>query len=188
MWNDFKLHSHSSILFAGRDIFLAPLRKRPEVLSEIEPRVLMDQLQKSQRDAAFNAHLDATVARWGDKLIDVLHIKEARPSVRGFLRLLQIGLCGIGFYAGSMIRRLIAKKSIDKSAIGTISIFAGGNGCKMFRWRALGASRRDADSRAVQEVFPGRSGLARCQIHIQLSVDPRGGSGVRPSFFTAQPL
>ncbi len=174
VWSDLKLHSHSSILFAGRDIFLMPLRKRPEVLSDIEPRVLLDRLQKSQRDAAFNAHLDAIVARWGDKLIEVLHIKEARPSVRGFLRLLRIGLCGIGFFAGLMIRRLVEKQSIDKTTIGSISIFAGGNGSKMFRWCALGEfSEQTEIFEQFSKSFRAGADWKTVRVHVQLSKEPK---------------
>ena len=104
IWNRLQLHSHNSILFAGRDLFLAPLRRRPELLKEIEPRVSLDLLQKAQRDAAFDAHLDATVAFWGDRLIEALPTHEGQPSVRGFLHLLELGLCGLGFFAGLMVR------------------------------------------------------------------------------------
>jgi hypothetical protein len=174
LWNNLELYSHSSIRFAGRDIFLAPLRKKPGLLQEIEPRIRLDRLQKGQQDAAFNAHLDAIVARHGDDLISVLPIKEARPNVRGFLRLLETGLCGVGFYAGLMVRRAVEKKLIDKSGIESISVFAGGNGCKIFEWCALGefsdeSPIHDQFSKALQSGadWPG------LRIHIERSLYPK---------------
>lgn len=174
IWNRLKLHSHDSILFAGRDIFLAPLRRRPELLEEIEPRVPLEALKKGQRDPAFDAHLDAIVAYYGDKLIAALPVKEARPSVRGFLHLLELGLCGLGFFSGLMVRRLIEKGIFQKENVESISIFAGGNGSKMFQWCALG---QFSDQTQIHERFANAFRAAadwkEVRVHIEPSAEPK---------------
>jgi hypothetical protein len=135
---DRALQAQSSIVFAGRDIFLAALRRRPQVLAEIDPRIPVDRLQKAggTNDSAFNAQLDAIVSGFGAALIKALPVKEALPSVKGLLSILETGLCGVGFYSGLMVRRLVEEKTFVPDQ--RIQIFAAGNGSKMFEWCALG--------------------------------------------------
>ena len=143
IWKDFTLLTHSSVIFAGRDIFLAPLRRKPEFLQTIEPAIHNSLLAKDSNEAAFHARLDAVVAYFGESLIEKLHVKDADPTVQNFLKLLTLGLCGVGFYAGLLVRRLIDAKVYVPGR--SIEIFFGGNGSKIFRWCAFDHFKRDAE-------------------------------------------
>jgi hypothetical protein len=170
IWNRLELYSHNSVLFAGRDVFLAPLRRRPELLADIDSRVPLERLQRAQRDSAFDAHLDAIVACWGDRLIEALPIHSSKPSVHGFLQLLELGLCGLGFFAGLMVRRLIDKNALQKEDGKNLSIFGGGNGSKMFQWCALGQfSDRAGIHDRFAAAFKAGADWQDLGIHIQLS-------------------
>lgn len=136
IWRKGELVSHSSILFAGRDIFLAPLAKYPGVLNEIDKRVPIDELLKGDdKDSAFYAHLDAIISKHGEELIKGL-ADQPEGKVPELLAILEIGLCGIAYYAGLLTRRVVAAKEFVPGR--RIVIFAGGNGSKIFRWCALG--------------------------------------------------
>lgn len=174
LWRNLNLCYHNSILFAGRDLFLAPLRKKPELLVEIEPRVVPPRLQTGVRDAAFHAHLDAVIATSGEELIKALPVKEARPSVKGFLQLLELGLCGIGFYAGLMLRHLFDCQKLKREETLSVSIFAGGNGSKMFRWCALGYfTEYHRVHEAFTRAFLKGAQLEESRVIVQLSADPK---------------
>jgi hypothetical protein len=144
IWRKGELVSHSSVLFAGRDIFLAPLAQYPEILTEIDPRVPVDELLKTddKKDSAFNAHLDAIISKHGEDLIKGL-ADNPDENIKGLLEILEAGLCGIGYYAGLMVRR-VRNAGVYKPGR-RIVIFAGGNGSKIFRWCALGKLSEHSD-------------------------------------------
>ena len=169
VWNDFKLISQSSVVFAGRDIFLAPLRRKPGILAEIDPRVPIDELLKAgDKDAAFDAQLDAIIAKHGTELIDGLSLQTDEDKFQGLLSILETGLCGIGFYAGLLTRR--AQDAKKFSAGRRIAIFAGGNGSKIFRWCALGKlSERSEIHKRLANAFLTAANLSNTRIEIQLS-------------------
>ena len=169
VWKDFKLLSHSSVIFAGRDIFLAPLRRKPMFLKTIEAGIHESLLTREGNEAAFNARIDAVISHHGEEIIEKLPIKEADPSVRGFLKLLTIGLCGTGFYAGLLVRRLLEANVYVPGR--QIQIFFGGNGSKIFRWCALDHFSRDSDisQKFVQAFKAGANGLADVRVGLNLN-------------------
>jgi hypothetical protein len=155
IWRKGELVSHSSVLFAGRDIFLNPLAKRPSILSEIDPRVpVKELLNTTEQDSAFNAHLDAIISKHGEELIRGL-ADQPDDNVRKFLEILEAGLCGIGYYAGLLMRR-VRNAGVYKPGR-RILIFAGGNGSKIFRWCALGklSERSEIHTRFANAFLTG---------------------------------
>jgi hypothetical protein len=133
------LMAHLSVLFAGRDLFLNPLSAKPDVLSLLDSTVpmktLKDKLAAGQGDAYW-AQLNAIISAHGDQLIKSIAVKSAIPAVEEFLKILEIGLCGIGFYSGLLVGRLILEGTYKP--VERIPIFVGGNGSKLFHWCALG--------------------------------------------------
>jgi hypothetical protein len=172
VWKERKLLAHSSVILAGRDILLAPLHRKPQILTEIDPQVQLDGLQGGERDAAFNAQLDAVISKYGKEMIDVLHIRQARQNVQGLLSILGLGLCGLTFYAGLIVRRLAEAQKFGQD--GRLQIFVGGNGSKMFSWCSLGIPVADAEihERAAKAFLAG-AGLEKLKVHIQLSPRPK---------------
>ncbi|HLK65571.1 MAG TPA: hypothetical protein VKU19_19170 [Bryobacteraceae bacterium] len=174
VWNRMELVSHSSVVFAGRDIFLNPLRKNPSILSEIDPRVshtIEELLKTGEKDAAYDAHLEAIISKHGKELIDGLHLQESE-GVKGFLSILETGLCGIGFYAGLLVRRVQTAAAFKAGR--RVAIFAGGNGSKIFRWCALGRlTERSEIHQRFSKAFLNAADLKNTKIEIRLSEKPK---------------
>ena len=172
IWNSLQLLTHSSIILAGRDIFLAAIRRRPQILNEIDPQVTLDSVQAAQRDSAFFAQLDAIVARHGAAMIEALAVRQARKSVQGLLSIIELGLCGLTFYGGLLLRRLVEGDVFRKGK--RLSIFVGGNGSKLFKWCALGAplAHTEIHERATTAFLAGAN-LKDLRVDIQLSARPK---------------
>ena len=155
VWNSATLMSHSSIYFAGRDIFLIPLRRKPEILPMISSGISLDEL-KRHKDSAFNAQLDNIVSHYGDVLIRALPVKEADQRVKDLLGIIELGLCGVAFYSGLLVARLLEGNNTYR--LGRhIPIFVGGNGSKLFQWCALGSfsERSEIHSRFANSFMAG---------------------------------
>jgi hypothetical protein len=172
IWNRLELLTHSSVILAGRDIFLAAVARRPEILNEIHPQVPLDSLKRRERDGAFAAELDATVARYGAAMIEALAVRQARPSVQGLLGIIEVGLCGLAFYGGLLLRRLAEGGSFGDRR--RIAIFVGGNGSKLFRWCALGSPIAGSTIHDVAAAaFRAGAALPDLEVEIHLSARPK---------------
>ena len=157
IWRKGELVSHSSILFAGRDIFLAPLAKYPGILSEIDPRVPIEELLKTdEKDSAFYAHLDAIISKHGEELIKGL-ADQPEGKIQGLAR---------NFGDGPLRHRLLCRPA-DAAGAECGSIQTRPENCD-FRGRqrlqdlplvrprqTLGAER---DSHAIRQCVPHRGG------------------------------
>jgi hypothetical protein len=172
IWNREGLVTHSSVILAGRDLSRAPVRKRPQILNEIDPQVPLESLQGGQRDAAFYAQLDAVVARHGASMIEALAVRQSRRSVQGLLTIIDLGLCGLSFYSGLLLRRLVENGTFKKGR--RLAIFVGGNGSKLFKWCALGAPLPNSEihDRAARAFLAG-SNLSDVRIEFHLSPRPK---------------
>jgi hypothetical protein len=173
IWNDSILASHGSVMFAGRDILRAPLRKRPGILQEIDPQIDVAGIPTDKEDA-FNAHLDAIIARHGKSLVVGLDHKRSDEAVEGLQTILEIGLCGLGFYAGLLVRRLIEAGKFKAER--RLTVFAGGNGSKIFNWCAAGRlTERSAIHRRFSAALLAAAKIdpQETRIGIQLSERPK---------------
>jgi hypothetical protein len=172
LWKERQLLAHSSVIFAGRDILLAPIRKKPQILSEIYQLIPLDNLQKSNHDSAFNAELDAIIAKFGNEMIQALPVAEARQNVKGLLSILEVGLCGLAFYSGLLVRRLSEAERFTQGY--RFPIFVGGNGSKLFTWCAIGGNlaKSEIHDRATGAFLAGAN-LKNLKVEIHLSARPK---------------
>lgn len=172
VWKDVQLLAHNSVVMAGRDIFLMAVRRRPDILNEIDPQIPLESLKGGQRDPAFHAQLDAIVARHGEAMIKALAVRQARPSVQGLLMIIETGLCGLLFFSGLLLRRLIENGEFKAGS--RMGIHVGGNGSKLFRWCALGApiAKTEIHERGAM-AFAAGAGLKDLRVAIHLSPAPK---------------
>jgi hypothetical protein len=173
-WRDRSLSLHNSVLLAGRDIFLNPLRQRPDFLSLLDPNLggAVARIKKLRQTVphAANAQIDATIARKGNDLRMALNFHN-EPAVQNFRHILEVGLSGILYYGGLLLRRQVL---MDNFAPGDLyAIYAGGNGSNLFHW-AAGHEFTGTSSMAVRlnEVFREASGI-QSNIQIRLSTAPK---------------
>jgi len=142
------LLAHLSVLFAGKDIFLTPLRLRPALLKQMDESKEMggalsalNNLKKGGN--AYHAQVDAIVSKYGNGLLEKLPAVALEPEIQEFLKILELGLCGIGFYSGLLVGRLVQAGMYDPTQA-RVPVFIGGNGSKLVSWCALGEPRRDS--------------------------------------------
>jgi hypothetical protein len=128
-----------SVKFAGQDIFLEALRQRPELLSVVDRggkvseviRVLRGRYKRGNH--AYDAEIDALITAYGDDLLEKLPGCSKMPGVAEFLQILELGLCGMGFYTGLLVGHLVQEGAEMPKRI---PIFVGGNGSRLFNWCA----------------------------------------------------
>lgn len=134
-----KLHWQTSLLFAGRNIFLDLLHAKPDFLKIFGVDVLS--LNKTTNNRiAFYAQADALISSGeggeGDRCLNNLpHYKE-KQEVKEFTQLVAVGLSGIFYYVGLLLQHLIKSSSYQRKMP---NIYVAGNGAKMFHWLGAGA-------------------------------------------------
>lgn len=142
------LLGHMSVKFAGQDIFLAPLRHRPQLLAQIDDGGTVSAAielltSRFRRGPAYDAELDAIITAHGDELLEKLPGCAQSRGIKEFLQILDLGLCGIAFYTGLLVGRLVKDGSYD-ALQPRIQTFVGGNGSRLFNWCALGEADRSS--------------------------------------------
>ncbi|MGA8088700.1 MAG: hypothetical protein WCA10_15575 [Terracidiphilus sp.] len=155
------LLAHMSVKFAGQDIFLVPLRKKPELLRIVDDggavsdavEWLNKRLEKES--SAYCAEVDAIISSHGTKLLEKLPAFAQAPGVKEMLEVVELGLRGIAFYTGLLLGRLV-KDGLYDAAQQRIGVFVGGNGSRLFDWCALGKAEQES---AIVQRF-GQSLLA----------------------------
>jgi hypothetical protein len=180
-WRDDTLTMHNSVLLAGRDIFLAALREQPKFLATLDKslnRVVADILRLREKDRnAANAQIDAIIARKGDNLQHAMAIGHEEEAVKGFRRLVEIGISGILYYGGLLVRHQVEASENPFDPREFFGIYAGGNGSKLFHWAFGHTFKEDsAEARRLGEVFKTASGL-KVNIEIRLSEKPKSEVG-----------
>ena len=175
---DRALMGHLSVLFAGRDMFLRPIQKKTSLLTDIDSDISLDTLpDKIKQPDAFKAQLDAIISSRGEQMSKLLASKLSKNSVKGFLKILELGLCGMGFYAGLLVGRLAQVGSYVPGR--RLAIYVGGNGSKLLNWCALGRFSRESEIHAMfaRCVLAGCAvaapGMSSMQIDVILSKRPK---------------
>ncbi|HTD54672.1 MAG TPA: hypothetical protein VK670_04780 [Silvibacterium sp.] len=211
LWNTVEgrptLLSHSSVLFAGRDMFLAPIHEYPQLLEKIRnahryPDPVPEfKEKKADLGDAFPAHVDAHIQMYGDRLMEDTgnRFSEDNPLLTAFLRIIELGLCGVGFYSGLQWGRMLAGngataaesdgaqangealrqeiKALETAS--SIRIYVGGNGSKLLHWCGKGRFKKRSDiyknfSRSLQKgVDVAAPGLPAKEVDVILSDDPK---------------
>ncbi len=128
------LLAHLSIMLAGQDIFLEPIRRKPKVLTDLDPGIQIESLlEKRDHRDAYNAQLDALIASRGKAMLEALPGREDR--VKDLLSTMTTGLCGLGFYVGLLTGRLAQVGAYVPQE--RLPVFIGGNGSRLLRWCAI---------------------------------------------------
>ena len=179
------LLGHMSVRFAGQDIFVIPLRLRPELLSVIDGggavsaaiSLLKQRFKKESH--AYDAEIDALITGHGDELLEKLPGCAQTSGIKELLQVLDLGLCGMAFYTGLMVGQLV-KDGKYNAMQSRISVFVGGNGSRLFNWCALGEP--DRNSRIVRRFalnllaganFASDNKLTGNQVEVSLSGRPK---------------
>lgn len=136
----------TSIKFAGRDMILNIIRKRPEFLRlfNIDNNYIKKLKDLKNIDTAFFSQAEALITNKWEEIQSLLPIKGAEQEVRNFLSIVAFAMGGLLYYVGILIRHLSVQNP-DFLDRGIPNIYIGGNGSKILHWLA----RRNFDRQSL---------------------------------------
>jgi hypothetical protein len=169
------LKMQTSLMFAGRDLFSYPLWKKTDFLKNFCDENEMASLKKEELQAkkiAFYAQLDAIVSAQGESMLQKLPNVSNEPDVKGFKQLIALGLSGLFFYIGLVLKKLTDSGSYKKKLP---NFYFGGNGSRLMHWLAAGNFKpNSAINHLFKAVFSKAYGTADGQkFEIQVSPEPK---------------
>ncbi len=128
-----ELKFQTSLLFAGRDIMIHLLSRNPAFFKRFGADV--GEAEKHRGNQDFTALADATVKHNASYFLSQLPIIGAHEDVKEFVRLVALGLSGLVYYIGLVLRYLADQgKYIEKMP----AFYFGGNGARFFHLIAWG--------------------------------------------------
>ncbi len=127
LWENNKVIHQCSIQLTERHLFSALLQLRPELLakwfdnrdnwSNLDPDILIDILLRKKSD------------RW---LKEERHNYEEDPDFLGFVRLLSLGMAGLYYYVGTILK--VMQQEGKYTAKKIPSVYIGGHGSQILNW------------------------------------------------------
>lgn len=156
IWQEDELRYQVSLRLAGREIFLNTLIFKPEFLEGFGTNVtVLRSLQN--KSIEFYAQADAIINREGERWFYLLPNKLEQPDTKKLVQIIAIGLSGLFYYIG-LIMRYLGEKGKYKPEIP--GFYVGGNGCNLFHWISAGKYSNDSPINGLlKDVFLQASGL-----------------------------
>lgn len=162
----------TSILLAGRDIFLDFLHDNLNLLKSLKSDIDLRPLEEAKgiSQTAFYAQADHLLRREGEKLLGSL--RHAASESQKMQQVVAVGLSGIFFYVGLVLNHFRKQKKYHDEIP---SFYIGGNGSQILRWLTSGApfTRRSAANLVFGKVFFKGSGLTGDLLNIEISRRPK---------------
>lgn len=147
IWQGIKneLKWQTSLLFAGRDIFLELLRFNPKFIELFNVKVDLDYLiWLKNNQKAFYAQLDVIIMQNGIEMLKKLPSIGAINLVREFITIITFGLAGLFHYIGLLLKTLHEHEPSLYNNELMPNIYIGGNGANLFHWVACGNFKFDS--------------------------------------------
>lgn len=168
IWQYNKLHWQTSLRLAGRRVFLDILRENPEFLKNFDVnRTDIDLLKNASKKGTsdFYAQADAWIAESinsrtqndGQNWWQHLEIYTAEPPVKRFVQLIALGISGLLYYIGLILKRLSQTENFERRMP---SVYIGGNGARILHWLANGKFESDEISKKrLKQILLDASGF-----------------------------
>ncbi|MFH0992056.1 MAG: hypothetical protein V1799_18780 [bacterium] len=159
IWQNNALRHQVSFRLAGREIFLNTLRTNPDFLKEFESDISRLIALKA-RELEFCAHADAIIAVRGEAWLKLLNKKSGKANMKKFVQIIAVGLSGIFYYVGLILKHLAKKGEYDPQLP---DIYMGGNGSKLFHWISEGSFTPQSSANILfRDSISRSSGLEQC--------------------------
>lgn len=178
------LRLQTSFKFAGRDIMLETLRKNPAIFNKfgIDQNTL-GVLQTNAGDKnAFYVRADAAIIRNAQNWFKELPAYAQDPMVKDFISLINLGISGIIYYIGLLLRYSSAQEGTELKAP---DIFVGGNGGNLLHWMQNGQytntdhpANEGTANRFLKEMFKSAAGFDTNGFVIKLSDDLKAEAAI----------
>jgi len=132
IWENNRLLHQCSVQLAGRDLFSQFFERKPKFLAEKFDSVALKDWQ-NLKGAAFNAKLDVLLRWESDKWLEQKRAGFTEdPDFQGLIQLTTIGIAGLYYYVGMLLRALYRESKHGRQAI--TPIYLGGNGSRLLNW------------------------------------------------------
>lgn len=162
----------TSILLAGRDIFLDFLHDNLSILTSLKSDIDLAPIEaaKGIGQAIFYAHVDHLLRREGEKLLSNLHL--AASESQKLKQAVAVGLSGIFFYIGLVLKHLRTQQKYKDEIP---RFYIGGNGSQILRWLSSGGpfTHKSPANLIFGKVFFKASGLTGNLLNIEISKRPK---------------
>ena len=154
IWRNNELYSQTSLRFAGRDIFLNLLTENPGFLQHfgVEKDVTDGLTPQSSSETRRYAQIDALLESEYETWATPFSRKKRTSPVNEFHQLIAIGIAGLLYYVGLLLKYLIENKQFTSDYI---CIYIGGKGSRTLEW--FGGN--ELDMRLLKQVFLDASGF-----------------------------
>ena len=169
IWQNNTLCHQSSLRFAGRTMFLAPLRKKPDFFKTFG--IDADLSEFCNDEAAFYSKGDALLKSEGLRMLEKLPVLKSEQLVRDFLQLVAVGIGGLVYYIGLVLRSLEEQRKYKAQMPG---LYFAGNGSRLLDWLAGGRFSNESPLKSfVRELLSNASQFSDDFADIHLSEDPK---------------
>ena len=154
IWQNNVLCSQTSLRFAGRDMFLNLLTANPTFLQHFEvDETVTDGLQSTLRNEFERyAIVDALLESAGEAWLELFSNSKRQFPVNEFSQLIAMGVSGLLYYVGLLIKHLIRDKLFSFSQI---CVYIGGKGSRILKW----FGDNELDMKLLKQVFLDASGF-----------------------------
>ncbi|MBF0342593.1 MAG: hypothetical protein HQL06_00020 [Nitrospirae bacterium] len=141
IWHkDNKLLYQTSVLLAGRNLFLDILYLRTDIIDLFaQDRKQVDLIKEKTDRRIFYSQADALIMKEGEAwLNEKLNAISGSEKFKELKRLIAIGISGLFYYVGLIFKGLMTENTRLPG------IYAGGNGSKLFHWIAGSQYSKDS--------------------------------------------
>ena len=171
IWQDNKPVWQTSVLLAGRSIFSNYLWHHPEFLGPFGVNVsqLVDLKQSPHTDRkSFHAQTDVLLRYNNERIFQHLPLHAGTEPVNNLRQHLALGVCGLFYYVGGLLRYLVDKKLYRPELP---NLFIAGNGSRIFRW--LDIDKEGQINSLYKAVFASGAQWDDHAFNVHISKEPK---------------
>ncbi|KJU87111.1 hypothetical protein MBAV_000688 [Candidatus Magnetobacterium bavaricum] len=140
----------TSLLFAGRNIFLDILFAKRDIFTEFtQSKRQLDLINKHREKKIFYSQADALIMRDGGRWIkEKMRFITGEAKYKILRDLISIGISGIFYYMGLILAHFIDEKKITPKIP---SFYIAGNGSNLFHW--IADTQYNKDSKKINDLL-----------------------------------
>lgn len=176
VWNEREPVHQCSVQLAGRNLFTGILQVKPAFVARLTGNPGNQEQWQMRRESAFNAKLDLWT-RWHSQE----WLKRKRPGAefddsgdfRGFITIMAIGVAGLFYYVGQILKALHQEGSYPRKEI--TPVYLAGNGSQLLHWLdSLGRFEAESEfNRVLSRMLSCGSGFPDSEVTTRLSRNPK---------------
>jgi hypothetical protein len=172
IWEENRLVHQCSVQLAGKDLFSQFIQMNPGFLERMF-KIKIDEWRKLQ-GFQFYVKLDVFMRResegWLQNRRDMV---AEEPEFQGLLQLMTLGIAGLYYYVGLLLKALAAEGKYKTPEI--TPVFTGGNGSRLLNWLAEGGefNRHCEANDLFSAMLSCASGFEDIDVETKLSPLPK---------------